>query len=201
MPFHENDLWNGYPEETNAPYGVAKKALLVMLQGYRQQYGLNGVYLMPVNIYGPGDSIDLHTSHVIPALIRKCEEARIAGAGHVECWGTGSASREFLYVDDCADAVVAATERYDGPQPVNVGAASEITIRELTELIARLTGFAGKLAWDPTKPDGQPRRALDTSRARELFGFQATTPLDSGLERTIAWYRELAEAPSAAAQR
>ena len=201
VPFHEDDLWNGYPEETNAPYGVAKKALLVMLQGYREQYGLNGVYLMPVNIYGPGDSIDLHSSHVIPALIRKCEEARIAGADHVECWGTGSASREFLFVDDCADAVVAATERYDGPQPVNVGAASEITIRELTELIARLTGFEGKLAWDPTKPDGQPRRALDTSRARELFGFQATTPLEAGLERTIAWYRELAEAPSAAAQR
>ncbi len=200
VPFHEDDLWNGYPEETNAPYGVAKKALLVMLQGYREQYGLNGVYLMPVNIYGPGDSVDLHSSHVIPALIRKCEEARITGAGHVECWGTGSASREFLYVDDCADAVVAATERYDGSQPVNVGAASEITIRELTELIARLTGFEGRLAWDPTKPDGQPRRALDTSRARELFGFQASTPLDVGLERTIAWYRELAEAPPAAAR-
>ena len=160
---------------------MAKKALLVMLQGYREQYGLNGVYLMPVNLYGPGDSVDLHSSHVIPALIRKCEEARITGAGHVECWGTGSASREFLYVDDCADAVVAATERYDGSQPVNVGAASEITIRELTELIARLTGFEGRLAWDPTKPDGQPRRALDTSRARELFGFQASTPLDVGL--------------------
>ena len=200
VPFHEDDLWNGYPEETNAPYGVAKKALLVMLQGYREQYGLNGVYLMPVNIYGPGDSVDLHSSHVIPALIRKCEEARITGAGHVECWGTGSASREFLYVDDCADAVVAATERYDGSQPVNVGAASEITIRELTELIARLTGFEGRLAWDPTKPDGQPRRALDTSRARELFGFQASTPLDVGLQRTIAWYRELAEAPPAAAR-
>jgi len=190
VPFREEELWNGYPEETNAPYGVAKKALLVMLQGYRAQYGLTGAYLMPVNLYGPGDNFDLASSHVIPALIRKCEEARVAGAGHVQCWGTGSASREFLYVDDCAEAIVAATERFDGAEPVNVGASSEITIRELTELIAGLVGFEGRLAWDPTKPDGQPRRSLDTSRARELFGFSATTPLEQGLRRTIDWYRE-----------
>jgi GDP-L-fucose synthase len=189
VPFTEDELWNGYPEETNAPYGVAKKALLVMLQGYREQYGTNGVYLMPANLYGPGDSFDPHSSHVIPALIRKCEEARVAGRDEVVCWGTGSASREFLYVDDCADAVVAATRRYDGPEPVNVGAAQETTIRALTETIARLTGFDGGIAWDPSKPDGQPRRALDTSRARELFGFAATTPLEEGLRRTIAWFR------------
>ena len=190
VPFTEDELWNGYPEETNAPYGVAKKALLVMLQGYREQYALNGVYLMPVNLYGPGDNFDLHSSHVIPALIRKCEEARISGAGHVDCWGTGSASREFLYVDDCAEAIAAATERLDGPEPVNVGAASEITIKDLTETIARLTGFEGRLRWDPSKPDGQPRRALDTSRARERFGFEASTSLEDGLRRTIDWYRE-----------
>jgi GDP-L-fucose synthase len=195
VPFHEEDLWNGYPEETNAPYGVAKKALLVMLQAYREQYGLNGVYLLPVNLYGPGDNFDLQSSHVIPALIRKCEEARVAGEGVVECWGTGSASREFLYVDDCADAIVAATERYDGPEPVNVGASSEITIKDLTELIAQVTGFDGRLAWDPTKPDGQPRRALDTTRAREWFGFQASTSLEDGLRRTVEWYR--AEGPGA----
>jgi len=190
VPFVEEDLWNGYPEETNAPYGIAKKALLVMLQAYREQYGLNGVYLMPVNLYGPGDNFDLQSSHVIPALIRKCEAARIAGAGHVCCWGTGSASREFLYVDDCADAIVAATERFDAAEPVNVGAHSEITIKELTELIARLTGFDGRLEWDPSKPDGQPRRCLETTRAKELFGFEASTPLEEGLERTIAWFRE-----------
>jgi GDP-L-fucose synthase len=196
VPFHETELWNGYPEETNAPYGIAKKALLVMLQAYREQYGLNGAYLMPVNLYGPGDNFDLESSHVIPALIRKCEEARITGAGHVSCWGTGSASREFLYVDDCADAVVAATERYDGAEPVNVGAHSEITIKDLTELIARVTGFEGRLEWDPTKPDGQPRRALDTSRAKELFGFEASTALEDGLQRTVAWYREHAADPA-----
>jgi len=193
VPFSEDDLWNGYPEETNAPYGIAKKALLVMLQAYREQYGLAGVYLMPVNLYGPRDNFDLHSSHVIPALIRKCEEARIAGAEEVECWGTGKASREFLYVDDCADAIVAAARRYDGPEPVNVGAASEITIRDLTELIARLTGFEGRLTWDPSKPDGQPRRAIDTTRAHELFGFEASTSLEDGLNRTIAWYRENAQ--------
>ena len=196
VPFHETELWNGYPEETNAPYGIAKKALLVMLQAYREQYGLNGAYLMPVNLYGPGDNFDLQSSHVILALIRKCEEARITGAGRVSCWGTGSASREFLYVDDCADAVVAAAEHYDGAEPVNVGAHSEITIKDLTELIARVTGFEGRLEWDPTKPDGQPRRALDTSRAKELFGFEATTALEDGLERTVAWYREHAADPA-----
>jgi len=196
VPFHESDLWNGYPEETNAPYGVAKKALLVMLQAYREQYGLNGAFLMPVNLYGPGDNFDLQSSHVIPALIRKCEEARVTGAGHVSCWGTGSASREFLYVDDCADAVVAATRAYDGAEPVNVGAHSEITIKDLTALIARVIGFEGRLEWDPTKPDGQPRRALDTSRAKELFGFEATTALEDGLERTVAWYREHAADPA-----
>ncbi len=199
VPFREDRLWDGYPEETNAPYGVAKKALLVMLQAYRVQYGLRAAYLLPVNLYGPGDNFDLGSSHVIPALIRKCEEARITGAGQVECWGTGSASREFLYVDDCAEAIVAATRRYDAPDPVNVGAGSEITIRELTELIARLTGFSGRLVWDPSKPDGQPRRALDTSRARELFAFQATTPLEEGLKRTIDWYREHGPQVAAAA--
>jgi GDP-L-fucose synthase len=190
VPFVEEDLWNGYPEETNAPYGIAKKALLVMLQAYRDQYGMHGAYLMPVNLYGPGDNFDLQSGHVIPALIRKCEEARIADRDEVVCWGTGGASREFLYVDDCADAIVAATRSYDGAAPVNVGAGSEITIRALTELIARLTGFQGELAWDTSKPDGQPRRSLDTGRARELFGFTASTSLEHGLERTIAWFRE-----------
>ena len=199
VPFSEDDLWNGYPEETNAPYGVAKKALLVMLQAYREQYGLNGVYLLPVNLYGPGDNFDLESSHVIPALIRKCEEARLAGRDEVVCWGTGSASREFLYVDDCAEAIVTATERYDGQEPVNVGASYEITIRDLTELIARLTGFEGELAWDVSKPDGQPRRCLDTSRAREQLGFTASTPLEDGLRQTIAWFREHAGAEAKAA--
>jgi GDP-L-fucose synthase len=198
VPFSEEELWNGYPEETNAPYGVAKKALLVMLQAYRAQYGLRGAYLLPVNLYGPGDNFDLESSHVIPALIRKCEEARIAGRDEVVCWGTGSASREFLYVDDCADAIVAATERYDEPEPINIGAQSEITIRELTETIARLTGFEGELAWDTSKPDGQPRRCLDTSRARDLLGFTASTSLEDGLRQTIAWYREHATADAAA---
>jgi GDP-L-fucose synthase len=201
VPFSEDELWNGYPEETNAPYGVAKKALLVMLQAYREQYGLNGVYLMPVNLYGPGDNFDPATSHVIPALIRKCEEARLAGAHQVSCWGTGSASREFLYVDDCADAIVSATTRYDGQDPVNLGASSEIAIRDLTELIARLTGFEGELAWDPSKPDGQPRRCLDTTRARELFGFEASTSLEDGLRATIAWWREHGEDEAAPAAR
>ena len=195
VPFTEDELWNGFPEETNAPYGIAKKALLVMLQAYREQYGLNGVYLMPVNLYGPGDNVDLHSSHVIPALIRKCEEARIAGRDEVVCWGTGSASREFLYVEDCAEAIVAAAQRYDGPEPINVGAAHEIAIRDLTETIARLTGFEGRLVWDTSKPDGQPRRCLDTTRATELLGFTASTPLEEGLKRTIAWFREHAPSP------
>ena len=195
VPFREADLWLGYPEETNAPYGVAKKALLVQIQAYRAQYEFPGIYLLPVNLYGPQDNFDLQTSHVIPALVRKCEEARVSGAGEVQCWGTGSASREFLYVDDCAEGIVAATRSYDDPEPVNLGAATEITIRELTETIARLTGFEGRLVWDPTKPDGQPRRMLDTSRARERFGFEATTSLEQGLRRTIDWYRS--EGPGA----
>jgi GDP-L-fucose synthase len=198
VPFREADLWEGYPEETNAPYGVAKKALLVMLQAYREQYGMDGVYLMPVNLYGPGDNFDLESSHVIPALIRKCEEARVAGASEVMCWGTGSASREFLYVDDCADAIVSAAVSYEDAEPINIGAHSEITIKDLTELIARLTGFEGELAWDPSKPDGQPRRCLDTSRAKELLGFEARTSLAEGLEQTIAWYRS--EGPGAGAE-
>ena len=188
VPFREEHLWDGYPEETNAPYGIAKKALLVMLQAYRDQYGFNGIYLLPVNLYGPGDNFDLETSHVIPALIRKLVTARDEGRPSVEVWGTGSASREFLYVDDAARAIVAATERYDGPDPVNVGAGQEITIRELVETIARLVGYEGEIRWDTTKPDGQPRRRLDTTRARELFGFQAETTLEDGLKETIAWW-------------
>ena len=193
VPFREESLWNGYPEETNAPYGIAKKALLVMLQAYREQYGLKGIYLMPVNLYGPGDDFDPSTSHVIPALVRKCEQARLEGSEEVRCWGTGSASREFLYVEDCAEAIVLAAERYDRPEPVNVGAGAEIRIRELAERIARECGFTGRLAWDESKPDGQPRRCLDTSRAEELFGFRAQTPLADGLRRTVEWYRAQAD--------
>jgi GDP-L-fucose synthase len=189
VPFSEDRLWDGYPEETNAPYGVAKKALLVMLQAYREQYGLNGIYLLPVNLYGPGDNFDARTSHVIPALIRRCEEARLAGAESITCWGTGRASREFLHVEDCAEAIALAAERYDDPEPVNIGAGQEITIRELTERIAALTGFEGTLRWDHSQPDGQPRRRLDTSRARERFGFVASTSLEDGLRDTIAWHR------------
>ncbi len=188
VPFREDDLWKGYPEETNAPYGIAKKALLVQLQAYRKQYGFRGIYLIPGNLYGPGDHFDLQTSHVVPALVRKCVEAREAGATEVECWGTGSASREFLYVDDCADGILAAAERFDGPEPVNLGTGREITIRELSETIARLSGFTGTLRWDPSKPDGQPRRCLDVSRARETFGWRASVELEDGLRRTVAWY-------------
>ncbi len=188
VPFSEDDLWNGYPEETNAPYGIAKKALLVMLQSYRQQYGLNGVYLLPVNLYGPGDNFDLETSHVIPALIRKFVTARRTQAPSVEVWGTGSASREFLYVEDAARAIVMATEAYDDPRPVNVGTGREITIRQLVETIRDATGFRGDIVWDTTKPDGQPRRMLDTSRAKDLLGFEAEVGLEEGLRRTIAWW-------------
>jgi GDP-L-fucose synthase len=188
VPFKEDELWNGYPEETNAPYGIAKKALLVMCQAYRQQYGLNAIYLLPVNLYGPRDNFDLATSHVIPALIRKVVEAKRKGAGHIEAWGTGSASREFLYVEDAAEGIALATERYNEPEPVNLGAGREITIKALTELVAKLAGFGGKIVWDPSKPDGQPRRCLDTTRAREKFGFVAKTPLEEGLAKTIAWY-------------
>jgi GDP-L-fucose synthase len=184
-PFREDDLWNGYPEETNAPYGVAKKALLVGAQSYREQYGLNAIYLLPVNLYGPRDNFDLETSHVIPALIRKMVESD----DEVLLWGDGSPTREFLYVDDCVEGLVLAAERYDGPEPVNLGAAREISIRDLAELIADVTGFRGSITWDTTKPNGQPRRSVDGSRARELFGFEARTPLREGIERTVAWYR------------
>ena len=196
VPFHEDDLWNGYPEETNAPYGLAKKMLLVQCQAYRDQYGFNGIYLLPVNLYGPGDNFNPESSHVIPALIKKCIDARERGDSFIEAWGTGAASREFLYVDDAARGIVLAAERYDGRDPVNLGVGSEITIRELTELIARLTGFGGEIRWDPSKPDGQPRRALDTSRARERFGFSAGTPFEDGLRATIEWYEARQDGPA-----
>jgi GDP-L-fucose synthase len=189
VPFHEDDLWNGYPEETNAPYGLAKKMLLVQGQAYRGQYGFNVIHLIPVNLYGPGDNFDPASSHVIPALIKKCVDASDAGADHIEVWGTGAASREFLYVDDAAEGIVLGAERYDDADPVNLGVGHEITIRELVELIVRLTGFEGEVRWDPSKPDGQPRRMLDTSRARERFGFKAQTSFEEGLSRTIAAYR------------
>ena len=188
VPFREDDLWNGYPEETNAPYGLAKKALLVQLQAYRQQYGMDGVFLLPVNLYGPRDNFDPVTSHVIPAIIRKCVEAKRSGAPSITLWGSGTASREFLYVTDAAEAIVLATERYDEPEPINVGAGFEITIKDLSEKIAQLTGFSGDLVWDASQPDGQPRRKLDTSRARERFGFEATTGFDEGLRATIEWF-------------
>jgi GDP-L-fucose synthase len=190
VPFREADLWNGYPEETNAPYGIAKKALLVMLQAYRQQYSFNGIFVLPVNLYGPGDNFDLESSHVIPALIRKFVHAEESGLAAVDVWGTGAASREFLYVEDAARAIVLATKAYDGPEPVNIGTHSEITIRELVQLISELTGYSGQIQWDTTKPDGQPRRMLDTSRADEYFGFKAKVSLDEGLRRTINWWRE-----------
>ncbi len=189
VPFKEDDLWNGYPEETNAPYGIAKKAALVMLDGYHRQYGLAGVYVLPVNLYGPGDNFDLHTSHVIPALIRKCIEAVDRGDKQVECWGTGTVSREFLYVDDAAEAIIRAAERMDEPVPINLGTGREIPIREIAELIARLTGFEGELSWDTSKPDGQPRRCLDTRRAGELLDWQPQVDLEEGLRRTVQWYR------------
>jgi GDP-L-fucose synthase len=188
VPFREDDLWSGYPEETNAPYGIAKKSLLVMLQAYREQYGLNGIYLLPVNLYGPGDNFDPASSHVIPALVRKLVNARDQGDPEVVAWGTGSASREFLYVDDAARAIVMATEQYEGQEPINIGTSHEITIKELVELIGRLAGYDGTIRWDTTKPDGQPRRKLDTSRARELFGFNAAIDLEEGLRRTISWW-------------
>jgi GDP-L-fucose synthase len=188
VPFREDDLWNGYPEETNAPYGLAKKMLLVQGQAYRQQYGFDVIHLIPVNLYGPGDNFNPATSHVIPALIKKCADARDSKADHIEVWGTGSASREFLFVEDAAEAIALATDRYSGPEPVNLGTGREITIRELVELIARLTEFGGEIRWDDSKPDGQPRRALDTSRAREWFGFEARTSFEDGLRQTISWY-------------
>jgi GDP-L-fucose synthase len=190
VPFKESDLWNGYPEETNAPYGVAKKALLVMGQGYRQQYGLNAVHVLPVNLYGPRDNFDLHSSHVIPALIRKCVEARKRGDSTITAWGTGSASREFLYVEDCAEGIILSMEKYDSPEPMNLGANQEITIKNLTNLVTKLTRFEGKIVWDSSKPDGQPRRCLDVSRAIEAIGFKAHTSLEDGLRKTIAWYEQ-----------
>ncbi len=189
VPFREDELWNGYPEETNAPYGLAKKMLLVQAQAYRAQYGYNAVFLLPVNLYGPGDNFDLNSSHVIPALIRKCLEAREAGRDEVVLWGDGSPTREFLYVEDAARGIVMAAEGYDGELPVNLGSGQEISIRDLAGLIARLTGFEGRLVWDAEKPNGQPRRALDTSRAEQFFGFRAQMGFEEGLRRTIDWYR------------
>jgi len=188
VPFREETLWDGYPEETNAPYGVAKKALLVQCQSYRAQYGMNAVYLLPVNLYGPRDNFDLGSGHVIPALIRKCVEARRSGADEIVLWGDGSPTREFLYVDDAAQAIVLAAERFDGADPVNIGSGVEISIRALAEKVASLTDFRGRIVWDTTKPNGQPRRCLDVSRAEREFGFRAGTGLDEGLRRTIEWY-------------
>ena len=190
VPFREATFWDGYPEETNAPYGVAKKTLLVGAQSYRDQYGLNTVYLVPVNLYGPGDNFDLESSHVIPALIRKMGEAAERNEPSVMLWGDGSPTREFLYVEDCAEGLWRAAERYDGAEPVNLGSGEEISIRDLAQLVADLVGFAGEIAWDVSKPNGQPRRRLDVTRAEQLLGFRAVTPLRQGLERTIAWYLE-----------
>ncbi len=196
VPFHEDDLWNGYPEETNAPYGLAKRMMLVQAQAYRQQYGFNAIYLLPVNLYGPGDSVDPSRSHVIPALIKKFHDARRVGDPIVNVWGTGSATREFLYVEDAARGIVMATERYDGAAPVNLGSAQEISIRELVDLIVREIGYDGQVIWDHTKPDGQPRRNVDTSRAATEFGFEPQISFLDGLRRTIDWYRELGSAGS-----
>jgi GDP-L-fucose synthase len=190
VPFREEELWNGYPEETNAPYGLAKKMLLVQSQAYRQEYGFDAVNVMLVNLYGPGDNFNPETSHVIPALIRKCVEAVDSGAGEIEVWGTGNATREFLYVEDAAQGILAALERLEGSEPVNLGAGREISIRDLATAIAERSGFTGKLVWNTSQPDGQPRRCLDTTRAQRLLGWSATTPFDEGLARTIAWYRE-----------
>lgn len=190
VPFKEDDIWNGYPEETNAPYGLAKKMLLVQAQAYRQQYGFNAIYLLPVNLYGPRDNFDLSSSHVIPALIRKCLEAQQRGDKEIVAWGDGSPTREFLYVEDAAEGILTATEKYNGAEPVNLGSGYEISIKDLTEMIIRLTGFQGKLTWDTTKPNGQPRRGLDVSRAYKYFGWKAQMPFEEGLRRTIEWYKE-----------
>jgi GDP-L-fucose synthase len=190
VPFREDDLWNGYPEETNAPYGLAKKMLLVQAQAYRQQYGFNAIYLLPVNLYGPGDKDDLEGSHVVPAMIRKCLEAGARGEDHITLWGDGSPTREFLYVEDGAEGIVLAAERYDKPDPVNIGSSFEISIKELAETIVRLTGFEGGIEWDTGKPNGQPRRKLDTGRAEREFGFKATTSFEEGMKKTVEWYRE-----------
>jgi len=190
VPFREGDLWNGYPEETNAPYGLAKKMLLVQLQAYRQQYGMNGIYLTPVNLYGPRDNFDLESSHVIPALIRKCRDAKAQNSSEIVAWGTGSATREFLYVEDAAAAIVGAAEKYAKADPVNLGSGEEISIKSLLEQICEATGYRGAIRWDATKPDGQPRRCLDTSRAAAEFGWRASTNMRDGLKKTIAWYEE-----------
>jgi len=190
VPFKEDELWDGYPEETNAPYGLAKKMLLVQSQSYRAEYGFNSIFLLPVNLYGPGDNFDPASSHVIPALIKKCVDAIESGADHIECWGTGNVSREFIYVADAAEGILLATELYNGAEPVNIGAGFEITIKELAEKIAKLTGFGGELRWDASRPDGQPRRRLDTSRAKNLFNFEAKMTFDEGLKATIEWYRQ-----------
>jgi len=191
VPFTEDDLWNGYPEETNAPYGLAKKMLLVQAQAYRQQYGTNAIVLFPVNLYGPRDNFDLHSSHVIPALIRKVDAAMQQGDEEVEIWGDGTPTREFLYVEDCAEGILLAAERYDGADPVNLGNGREIAIKEIATLIGRLMGYSGRFVYDPSKPNGQPRRCLDVRRARQRFGFEAKTSLEDGLARTIAWWREV----------
>jgi len=189
VPFKEEELWNGYPEETNAPYGLAKKMLLVQSQAYRDQYGYNSIYLLPVNLYGPGDNFDPASSHVIPALIKKCVDAQAAGAEEIVVWGDGSPTREFLYVDDAAEGILLAAEHYNDSEPVNLGSGMEISIKDLVEEVANATGFDGELVWDTSKPNGQPRRCLDTTRAKEWFGFEAQMPFDEGLQRTVAWYR------------
>ena len=189
VPFKEEDLWNGYPEETNAPYGLAKKMLLVQSQAYRQEYGFNSIFLLPVNLYGPGDNFDPGSSHVIPALIKKCVDAIESAADHIVCWGTGKVSREFIYAADAAEGILLATEHYNGSEPVNIGAGFEITIKELVEKITGLTGFKGQIRWDSSKPDGQPRRRLDVSKAKKYFGFEAKTSFDQGLKATIEWYK------------
>ena len=188
VPFKEDDIWNGYPEETNAPYGLAKKMLLVQSQAYRAEYGFNSIFLLPVNLYGPRDNFDPQSSHVIPALIKKCVDAIEAGADHIECWGTGAASREFIYAADAAEGILLATEFFNGPEPVNIGAGFEIKIKDLVEKIVKITGFNGRIQWDASKPDGQPRRCLDTARAKKLFGFTAKTSFDEGLKATVDWY-------------
>ncbi len=188
VPFREDELWNGYPEETNAPYGLAKKLMLVQAQAYRQEYGFNAVYLLPVNLYGPRDNFDLETSHVIPAMIRKCMEAKASGADTITLWGDGTPTREFLYVEDAAEALLLATERYDAPAPVNLGSGEEIAMRDLAGRVAEATGYTGRFAWDTSRPNGQPRRCLDTHRAEERFGFRAAHDLDAGLAKTVAWF-------------
>ena len=189
VPFKEEDIWNGYPEETNAPYGLAKKMLLVQSQSYRAEYGFNSIFLLPVNLYGPGDNFNPSSSHVIPALIKKCVDAVESSEDNIECWGTGNVSREFIYAADAAEGILLATENYNGSEPVNIGTGFEITIKQLSKKIAELTGFEGKIRWDSTKPDGQPRRCLDVSKAKKYFGFEAKTSIDEGLKATIDWYR------------